>query len=270
MTGTLTPFKDAKYIPVELALEQVRAYQPPHTEVLESMEEIRQMWKEFHIQELEDRYRLRNVNYDGGIYVVDWSKQLLLDKALHDQYTWLQFTQSPSWKLPSSQLVHATLLALYNNRENPNRVQKDLSRKVIDEIFLADFKENLPFTSTIVRYMPKGNDEIIHDYCYRTQNRIDTQMAGKEGLINEASGFEWKINALLGTRNLAEVEQVYEWLSGKKPFLWQMDQKPEAEALRAVVFAIMGDCFVIDANNNTDSNRWARGVMTQKIEGKTK
>ena len=47
----------------------------------------------FRIENLLDRYRLHNISYNGLLYVVDWSKELLENGTKHSQDEWVQQTQ---------------------------------------------------------------------------------------------------------------------------------------------------------------------------------
>ncbi|MFH1669144.1 MAG: hypothetical protein ABIA62_04410, partial [Candidatus Woesearchaeota archaeon] len=74
--------------------------------------------------------------------------------------------------------------------------------------------------------------------------------------------------AILGTDDLALVEESYEWIGkeGKKPYLWRFNQTPDNDAERAVVLGV-NDCnnwFNIDAYGNIYDSRPVRGVVTQR------
>jgi hypothetical protein len=142
---------------------------------------------------------------------------------------------------------------------------------VAEEVFKPDFTKNYPHTSTRVAYKPRGKDVVTHDLGYATKRDIKEKMVGKDDYIKAGCGFEDAIEVLLGTRKLSEVEQVYEWVSGKKPYLYRINQTPTEEVLRAVVLGLDDDSrFNINANISINADRPARGcdLVGQKISGR--
>jgi hypothetical protein len=261
MIDTLTHFKDGKYLPVEEALKQLKAYKPA---IIENHPTNQAQNLGFSIEELKDRYRLNNIEYHDGIYVVDWSKSLLDNGQKHVQEEWVQTTDRTEWKLPNSRLVHACLTALYKSRNEPD--QTGLVQKMIENIFMPDFKENYLLTSTRVAYKPTGEDVVTHDIDQLTEIQIKTKMAGSARRIDADSGSQEAIYAILGTRNLTEVNQVYEWASGSRPSL-QTVLEAEDYSLGAVVLGLSHAGQVFSICCDSRNMHPARGVIARKIEG---
>ena len=93
-------------------------------------------------------------------------------------------------------------------------------------------------TSTRVKYAASGLDSVIHNY-----KQVDTIKAcihGAQNWVTPQSGFEDSIEALLGTRDLTQLEKVFLWASGKKPYLWRLEKHPAKDELRALVFGVNG------------------------------
>ena len=220
----------------------------------------------FSIESWADTYRISGVVIDGNEHVVDLDKNLLDGGKSHTQDEWVVLTK----KLPSAKQYNAIILSLYANKDHVNSQQRALIEEA-KEMLKQDFVKHYMMTSTRVAYQPTGKDKITHDFGYASMQVINDDIVGPHAWINPASGLEKPISAILGTDNLAEVEQAYEWLSGKKPYLWRVNEKPTEEVLRAVVLGLGGSRFGIGAYDDIiNGDRPARGcdLVGQKISGR--
>jgi len=219
----------------------------------------------FHIEELDDRYRLHNLEYNNGIYAVDWSKKLLDGGNPNTQEEWMDLTKDTEFKLASMPLYHSTIMALFNNQEHPDDGQAQLVQEV-RKMLQQDFKKYLMMTSSGIRYAGRksqtAKDIIIHDWNTKNAREIKGSFVGKDGWIKP--GFaEETMEAILEANGFAMVWEAYEWIGeeGKKPYLWRLNHKPKKETERPLVLGvIVYDRFFIDAYN-FDSDRPARGVV---------
>ena len=220
----------------------------------------------FFIEEFDDRYRLHNIDYDGGLYFVDWNKTLLDDGKRHTQDEWINLTKGDKWKLPNLQLVHASVLALYKNRNHFGFSQNKIMKKVIEEVFELDFSKNYPHVSSRMLYKPAGEDVVMHDFGYSTQRDVQCTLVGKDGYILAGCGFDDVVDALLGTRNLSEVGHVYKWIIGLKPYLWRLNMTPDHENLcvAGLSLARENQWFFVSACDIITANRSARGVFVSQ------
>ena len=243
--NTIKPYGKSSYIPPEEALRQIQEIPIPEPSA-ESLE--------FKIEELPEWYRLRNVPYNGGLYEVDWSKRLLDNGKARTQDEWVRRTDRIEWKLPNLCLSYASLLALYTNRDCA--VCSDLVKKVVEEVFMPDLRNNNLYTSTRVIYLPEGKDVVIHDIGYQTETRIETMMAGIDVPITANCAFEDEVAALLGTRNTSEVEQVYNWVKVEEIYLYRENDRPKKEVLRALTLGLK--------DYELDTHWPARGVVARK------
>jgi hypothetical protein len=263
---TLTPFKDGKYIPVEEALKQLEEYIPLQNQ-RQSVNDTVSHGNELIIQDFSDRYRLRNVVYNGELWVFDWLKGLLGNGSEHSQVAWLSYTRDADVKLPNSRMLYANVAALHANRNHP--VIKTLVETVVDDIFKPDITMYYPHTSTRIAYQPAGQGKVIHNFSYTDQEIIHGDIWGPSATVDANSGLEKPINAILGTTNLAEVEQVYTWLSGQKPVLLRLQEEPQVGFESVVAFGLndKDNRFYINADCS-DNGRPVRGVIARKVETK--
>jgi hypothetical protein len=265
MIETLKPFKDPKYIPVEEALRQLREYRRdidgynPETPAVDT-----QAQGAFLIEDLGNRYRLSNVPYNGGMWAFDWYKDLLSDGENLPQNEWIKRTQSNSIKLPNSKMIHANLAALCTLKFHATASQRTLLDDVLEKIFRPDFMTNYPNTSTRIAYQPQGKDYVIHNIGYADQHITEEDITGPESSVNRL-GMEKPLLAILGTDDLFRVETVYSILFGKQTFLWRLNNKPQEEELRAVLFDL-NSMFNISLDSDYNNARPARGVVAQRME----
>ncbi len=180
----------------------------------------------FYIEELPDNFRLHNVPYGDGLAVLTWDKEYLGGGRTHNQREWLRMNK----KVPDILAYHATITSL---AQNTNESQSSLVKKV-SRMFQIDFGTNLMATSTRLQYRSKSPDSIIHWYKTEEQRIVEVPFVGPGSSITAKSGLEEQMEALLGTRNLQEIENSYSTFSGKKPYLWRVKSRPTQDTERAV------------------------------------
>jgi serine/threonine protein kinase len=218
----------------------------------------------FFIEELADRYRIHGVIYNKEERTVDWSKELLHGGESLTQDQHIERLKGKEWKLADAELYTATIMALYENRAHPDTGQKKLVEKV-KEMFAKDFKKHWMMTGTRARYRANkdkevvqeiryasGNDDAIHDYMQPEQRTVEEDLVGPNGWVNATSGLQPPVHALLGISDLDNFCNACEWLSGYKPYLWRLNNRPDTDTDRAVVLGLSDyyDWFSINADNS--------------------
>lgn len=188
----------------------------------------------FSIESLPDSYCLHNVPYDGRASVVDISKELLDNGKYHKQEKWVALTREGPWRVPPGPLYHAVCSALHANRKHPDRSQRTLVTKV-KKMLATDVKKYGMMTSTRIHYKSEEEDIVVHNFGYDDERRISQTIVGPWGYVNEGCGFDSAIEALLRTRDCGNVDAVYSWLSGKKPYLTRFTYKPQEKTQRSLV-----------------------------------
>ncbi|MBI5880629.1 serine/threonine protein kinase [archaeon] len=232
----------------------------------------------FFIEELADRYRIHGVIYNGAERTVDWSKKLLHGGEALTQDQHIERLKGKEWKLADAELYTATIMALYENRAHPDTGQNKLVKKV-KEMFADDFRKHWVMTGTRARYRSNkdkevvqeiryasGNDDVIHDYKQPEQRTVEEDLVGPDGWIHATSGLQLPVHALLGISDLDNFGNACEWLSGKKPYLWRLNSRPDTDTERAVVLGVGGGRFGIGASS-FDNRRPARGMSCPARQG---
>ena len=207
---------------------------------------------EFDIIEQSDSFVLKGIPYLGGHQDIAWGKELLNNGQTLTQDSWTDFLQKSEWQLPDALTYHATLAALYQHKDG---FQSQLVERV-RSVFSKYFRKNLLMTGTRVVYEPQGNDVVKHSH-----DEVPAVIVGANGRVNAESGFEDSIEVLLGTRDLTEVEDVYLWLSERKPYLRRLNNRSNQRIERVVVLGVEDDRFNIYCYDYFDYSWPALGVV---------
>ena len=216
----------------------------------------------FQIESLADRYRLHNVQYNNGVYVVDWSKELLENGATKKQQEWIAATQSTEWKIPDMQLYHATFATLYRHKDHAAKEQQKLVKE-LQQVFKTDFAPDKSYmtTSTRIQYAASRLDKVTHNFGYPFAQEHSLVLVGRDACVAPSSGLEAQMEVLLGSRDLAEIKTVYKWISGKNPYLWRLEQAPAQDEEQAVVLGCYSYRFNIYCDGGSDISWPSRGVV---------
>jgi len=188
---------------------------------------------ETRIETLGDYWRIEGVNYRGKIGNYDLSKQFL--KGTQDQLIahTLNARQNNDFGIESIAFHQSLFTTLYNGRNNP---QTEEIRKFIDD----EMKPRWLLTSTRIRYNPKGKDLVIHNYNMPDKEEIPINFVGGDEWVKD-SKTPIIYQSLLGTSDLKQINEVYQWLNKVPAYLWRLNSKPEN-----VVESVAG----LDANSN--------------------
>lgn len=209
---------------------------------------------EFWIKDTNDAFIVHGVEFLKQKITVAWFKNMYV-REVYTQEKWIRLKAN----LPGIDIYYATFRALYQNKNGP---YKSLVEKM-KQMFKKDFDNNFMMTSTRIRYNANGEDEIIHDYGGADESRIKLNFIGENDYLNSNKIRSKIVTSLLASNSKDEVVEVFEWISGLKPYLWRLQQKPEQDTERAVVLGrdIDNVRFNIYCIDYVDYVRPARGVV---------
>lgn len=222
----------------------------------------------FYLSEDNDFYHLHNVLYNSQLCVVSWTKKRLdINGEEHPQRYWIDNTQTTREKIAPAPLYDVCVEHLFQYKYIKDQKQKDLLEQV-KEMFKDDFNgetKNRAVTSSRVFYKAKGNDlkvkdVVKHNVGYKNEESISVDFQGSDGHVNASCGFENELEAVLKARDCARVEQHYEWLTGKKAYLWRLNSVTQNDE-RAVVLGCNVGRFDVSCNNFINGGRPARGSV---------
>ncbi|MBS3124899.1 hypothetical protein J4211_01435 [Candidatus Woesearchaeota archaeon] len=228
----------------------------------------------FYVQDLPDRYVLGNVPYKGELWSFGWGKELLDNGKPHKQDDWPALT-TREFKLASGPMYFASLLALYDNRNSADPGQKGLVEKV-KTMFKDDFDpaKSWKMTSTRIRYESEDSAQnlvnpyaVIHEHRYPTANTVYGKFVGANGYL--APGVEDTTEALVGTRDIPKLNEMAQWLTDKKTYLWRVSNRNPTEVAERVLVLGCSSVyyyFIISAYGSIYYDGPARGVVARRAQ----
>jgi len=218
----------------------------------------------FSVEDVGDRYLLRNVQYSDGLYSCGIIKSLLDGGNIKTQNEWVALTKDSEAKLGSVPDWFAIMFALYDNKEG---TYSSFVEKVKD-LLIEDFDPRKPWmtTSTSIVYNSSGKDKVIHNKGYETEFSIEENIAGNSG--NVETGLEHIVKPICGSEDIAKIQKVIKWITGKKTYLYQINKPARDSTERAVVLGvdIVSNSFSIVVG--IDVSGPARGVVVENFSVK--
>jgi hypothetical protein len=88
-------------------------------------------------------------------------------------------------------------------------------------------------TGSRVFYKPHGFDKVVHGWDTAEPTVVEANITGADGYLNDH--MREALGALLGTDDVAKVNEVSEWLHGRPARLWRWNRKPNEEVKRALL-----------------------------------
>ena len=227
MNRTLKPFDDGKgngFTHPDKALKELLEYKPEKQEKpkVETSSVLDIAHSHFNVRETDARFSI-TIPYAGGIYFAEWSKELFDGEYYRTQESWLRVAEQGNWKIASAPLYYATFAVLHAHRDHPDERKRALVEKM-RQMFRQDLEKRV-ITDTKVMYAKKGKDNVVHDRGSPLERTVIVKIA--------VDSIEDEINALLETKNLEEIKEVYRWISGKETFA--VRRSPPDETLVAAV-----------------------------------
>ncbi|MBI4117034.1 hypothetical protein HY449_04800 [Candidatus Pacearchaeota archaeon] len=205
------------------------------------------------------------VPYRNGLYRIDLSKQLLDRGQNHTQDEWSQFSESAKQKgdfyVGNFPLYHALFAALHNLKGD-SQIEKDVeaARNFLEK----EFHANWLITLTRIKYSKTGKDKVIHNHGMQNCSVVDAEFVGPDEYVEDATNME-PYKALLGTDDKNEINSVYKWLTGRRPYLYRVNSKPDKDREFVAGFVAGSGWAGLGCNWNPSGAGRALGVRAQKI-----
>jgi len=175
-----------------------------------------------------DFWKVEGVEYRNGIYTVELAKALLDNGNTKTQDQWIEYSKQVKARngfyTGDFQLYHSLFTALYKNRD------KDSARQEVEEArkFLREtFRKKYPLTLTRIAYQPRGMDKIIHSKGMPDEFSLDVNFVDSDEWVKDAKN-PAVYKALLGSDNIHEINNVYNWINGTDAYLYRLNSKPSS------------------------------------------
>ena len=190
--------------------------------------------EQFTIDEVVDRFKLFNLPLKESFECVDVFKDILYKGENNYLASWTDRTKAT---IPSTEIYYAIAKALFFYHD---KKEKEDMKKLLQQ----DFQQSR-ITSTMLFVLPPC--KVVHYYNTPLENLslVDLRKQ-RTGFLDS---FHIPLcNALFGTDDIKEIQEVFYWLSDKKPFLEMAKNSPLNYF--NVVFQTNRDRFSILANKN--------------------
>src|SRR3989344_4158695 len=223
---------------------------------------------EFSLEDLTDFWQVNGVNYRDGIYQVDLAKTLLDNGNNRTQNEWVEYSKKAiarnEFYVGDFPLYHSLFSVLFRNKENTK--YKDRINDVKELISKNMFNYWL-MTLTRIEYKAQGQDKVIHNYGMQDQYEVQEDIIVKDDYISKMNP-QNELKAILGSDNVNEINQVYNWLTGKNAYLWRINKKLEKDIERVARFDAVSDGAILSCGGSPDYSNRALGVRAKLSEGK--
>jgi hypothetical protein len=236
MTETLTPFKDAKYLPVEEALKQLKAYTPkPSTTENESC-------------------LITDVDIAGFKYDVEWLTEESEDKTLDE---WVSYAAERDLAIPPIALYHRCMKKI---KEYESLFHVPNEKYNLWQELLNDFRRPM-LTHTLIYYAgidrisdgktAYAEDTVVHNYIISTRSRIVSSETIAKDITGESEEalMDRLCKSFLCGDSPQYADEMYTGLFGQKPtFVLPLLKDLGAKEQRIATMGRQGNVFTINAN----------------------
>ena len=214
-----------------LILRRDQEYEPRLSAVIEK---IKKASEEYNLPSLENKvdcWSINGVQYRNGIYTVDLLKTLLDNGSSKTQDGWAEFSEkaigNKGFYVGDLPLQHAIFTTLFKNKNALNNDEIENIRKFLNDSMVKHWM----MTLTRFNYTPFDEDIVIHNYGLQDKYEIRENIVGLDELVKNASDKK-PYKAILGTDDTAEINAVYNWITGKDAYLWRVNSKPKKNDVR--------------------------------------
>ena len=195
----------------------------------------------------QDSWKIEGVEYRDGIYTVNLAKQLLDNGNSKTQQEWTNYrNQSNSFYTADMPLHHSIFKALYQQRDTTEA-------KEAREFLEQQFREKWLQTLTRITYTPKGKDKlthkkdkVIHNIGTQEQYEINENIVGESGQIINIKTPKF-LEALLGSSNKEEINNIYKWITNKDAYIWRINENPKQNLERVAGFVSVSGWVLVAA-----------------------
>ena len=224
-----------------------------------------QFSSDFSLEDLTDSYRVAGINYRNDIYQVDLKKDLLDNGNSKTQDEWIEYTknamQNNKFYVGDMPLYYSLFQTLFKNKDNAQfKDNIEEARKFLQKTC----KDYWLMTLSRINYNKPGKDIITHDYGLQDKLEVQEDIIGSDGFISQLNP-EKELKAVLGSSDINEINQVYDWISGKNAYIWRINSKPEQNDERIVGFSSGGAGFRLGWSRGRGGSSEAFGVRRTKI-----
>ena len=218
----------------------------------------------FFVESLEGRWVFGPVLHRGAWYRVSLTKKQLEAGVKHSQEWWGNYLKHTDLRLGSVPLQVSYLSALIQASRGE---YQDLIAEMHDEL-IGDYDSMnhvCAMTGSRICFSPSGLDMAVHEYGTPEAHFVPGLLHGIKGLLTFGTGCEGPLEVLAGTRDVAQINGISQWLRGVNTYLACDNNPSPDEQTCALVLGLSGDRFFIISDPDDKRERPARGMALEKI-----
>jgi len=217
----------------------------------------------FKLEERVGSYVVSGILHRGQTYTWEVkTDELLGEKEPKTLDEWIQHNEKAremnEFGVLSAPQYHSLFSALYEHRNDEQhkyaieQLRCELNSKLIGMLIC---------TMSKVNYVPQGLDTVTHNIGMTDEYTSQHYVAGGIDFLTMLQDGSVYSEAIVGDNYSSKVNEIYEWLSGKKAYVYRVNNKLEQVDERMVALGVYYyDWFSLDAICNLGHNRPALGV----------
>ncbi len=242
--------------PIEGSMERILAGSPsPPTPVVQP-----NVNPNVNISTIGDYWQVSGVNYRNGVHTVDLAKTLLENGNAKTQNDWASYSESAlaqnEFRTPDYPLFYGLVKALYSAKDDSTKAQEvEEAKKFLKDTSRAKWL----MTLTRIDYQPNGEDIITHNFGTREKYEEKTDFVGLDGLLTDKAT-PASCKSLLGSDNVQEISDVFQWLNGTNTYIWRVNSRPNQLIEKVAGFWADSDWADLDCNRDPSDSRESLGV----------
>jgi len=239
--------------PIEGSMERILARTSPPILVQPNSPNV-------NISTIGDYWKVSGVNYRNGVHTLDLAKTLLENGTAKTQNDWASYSESAlaqnEFRTPDYPLFYGLVKALYSAKDDSTKAQE------VEEVknFLKDTsRARWLMTLTRIAYQPSGEDIITHNFGTREKYEEKTDFVGLDGLLTDKAT-PASCKALLGSDNVQEISNVFQWLNGTNTYIWRVNSRPNQLIERVARFGAGSGRAALNCDRNPSYSDESLGV----------
>ena len=195
---------------------------------------------DFFIEAFDNYYRIGGVQCHDGPCAIDLSTELLPERTLLQHANHAKKAKPDEFRACGAPLVYAVCKVLCENKANAKYA------RIVEEAknFLQKaFKENWLNTLSRVQYNSQGLDKVIYESKQVSKEEKLAKLVGRDGCITKPkTDAQEYCQAILGTKDdVAKINEVFKWVTGKESYAWRINSAPSSIAERVLVLGVNDD-----------------------------
>ena len=166
-----------------------------------------------------DFWAVPNIHYRGDTLTADLSKKLLPARTQQHHTEHRKSAQEGEFVTADMPFYFAMFYALFEQKdafEYSGQARNFIQRAI---------RQKFPITLTRIAYTPRGKDVVTNNYGTKDSYQTRANIVGPDRFIEKANN--GALTAILGTGDIARINQVFNWINGTDLSIYRLKDKPQ-------------------------------------------